>query len=79
MDEVQSLQYESAAIGMALIALIKTHPDPGAFAQQLRLIAGDLQVDGAAAGSAMPDPTRTLLHLLLSEADAETAFRAAKP
>lgn len=79
MSDLESVQFESAAVVIALIALIKTHPDPGAFAKALRLIAGDLQIDAAAAGSSMPPQTRSLLHCLLAEADAEAISRAAKP
>lgn len=74
-DDLLGLHYETGAIAIVIAALVKTHPDPGHFAAELRLIVGDLQLEAAAAGAQMPPETRSFLDWVLKEADAESASR----
>ena len=68
LKDLQELQYEMGAVYMALVALIKSHPDPQGFAIELQLMTGDLQVTSAAlAGPPMPEKTRQVLLSLLGE------------
>ena len=67
---------EGAGFGLALLALIQTHPDPAAFAQRLRGITAELQVKFAADFGTLPDTMRDTIEALLAEADEEVARRS---
>lgn len=67
---------EGAGFGLALMALIQTHPDPAAFALRLRGITAELQTKWSPAFGSLPDTLRDVIEALLNEADEEAARRA---
>ena len=73
IQDLQNMQFEMGGVLMALLALVRSHPDPMGFATELRLMAGDLQIDAASTGHQMPEPTRQVLLSLLAEAEAGPA------
>lgn len=64
-----------AAFHMILVALIMSHPDPAGFAKSLRLLTGEIQVEGAAQGIPLPPRVREMLGIYLRQADSETESR----
>lgn len=71
---------EGAVLGLAILALIRTHPDPAAFARSLQALTAEMQLTGLTMGipSAFPPAALEALRGIADEGFDEAARRAAE-